>query len=114
MLKNYWKAAFRNLLKNRAYGFLNIGGLAIGIASAAFIFLWVENETGFNMNFAKHDHLYHVMQNEKNDGGVFTNGSTPGALAEVLKAEVARREHILSGCTTCEYHVRFHAAEESQ
>lgn len=33
-------------------------------------------------------------------------------LAEVLKAEVARREHILSGCTTCEYHVRFRAAEE--
>ena len=35
-------------------------------------------------------------------------------LAEVLKAEVARREHILSGCTTWEYHVRFHAAEESR
>jgi DeoR family suf operon transcriptional repressor len=34
-------------------------------------------------------------------------------LAEVLKAEVARREHILSGCTTCEYHVRFHSVEGS-
>jgi DeoR family suf operon transcriptional repressor len=34
-------------------------------------------------------------------------------LAEVLRAEVARREHILSGCTTCEYHVRFRAAEEA-
>ena len=34
-------------------------------------------------------------------------------LAEVLKAEVARHEHILSGCTTCEYHVRFRSAEES-
>ncbi len=34
-------------------------------------------------------------------------------LSEVLKAEVARREHILSGCTTCEYHVRFRAAEET-
>jgi DeoR family suf operon transcriptional repressor len=34
-------------------------------------------------------------------------------LADVLKAEVARREHILSGCTTCEYHLRFRSAEES-
>mgnify|MGYP002813323578 CR=1 FL=1 len=34
-------------------------------------------------------------------------------LAEVLNAEVARREHILSGCTTCEYHVRFRSAEET-
>jgi predicted ArsR family transcriptional regulator len=34
-------------------------------------------------------------------------------LAEALKAEVARREHILSGCSTCEYHVRFRSAEEA-
>ena len=34
-------------------------------------------------------------------------------LADVLKAEVARREHILSGCTACEYHVRFRSAEEN-
>jgi DeoR family suf operon transcriptional repressor len=34
-------------------------------------------------------------------------------LAEVLKADVARREHILSGCSTCEYHVRFRSAEEA-
>ena len=34
-------------------------------------------------------------------------------LADVLNAEVARREHILSGCTTCEYHVRFRSAEET-
>jgi len=34
-------------------------------------------------------------------------------LADVLKAEVARREHILSGCTSCEYHVRFRAEEDT-
>lgn len=34
-------------------------------------------------------------------------------LADVLNAEVARREHILSGCTTCEYHVRFRTPEET-
>lgn len=88
MLNNYLKTTFRNLWKNRTYGFLNIFGLAIGITCAALIFLWVEDETAFNHNFAKRDYLYHVMQNEKNDNGIFTNGSTPGPLAAALKAEI--------------------------
>src|ERR1700730_12298887 len=88
MLKNYLKTTFRNLVKNRTYSFLNIFGLAIGISCALLIFLWIENETGFNRNFAKRDYLYHVMQNEKNDGKIFTNGSTPGPMAQALKADI--------------------------
>ncbi len=88
MLKNYFKTAFRNLWKNKTYGFLNIFGLAVGIACTALIFLWVEDELTFNHNFAKHDHLYHVMQNEKSDAGINTNGSTPGPLAAALKTDI--------------------------
>jgi putative ABC transport system permease protein len=88
MLKNYFKTAFRNLRKNKTYSLLNIMGLSIGIAAAALIFLWVEDELTFNDNFVKRDFLYHVMQNEKNDGGIFTNGSTPGPLAGALKTEI--------------------------
>src|ERR1700758_2853494 len=89
MFKNYFKTAFRNLRKNKTYSFLNIFGLAIGIAAAALIFLWVEDELTFNQNFAKRDYLYHVMQNEKSDAGINTNGSTPGPLAAALKADIA-------------------------
>jgi ABC-type antimicrobial peptide transport system permease subunit len=74
--------------KNVTYSFLNIFGLALGITCAAFIFLWVEDELTFNHNFAKRDYLYHVMQNEKSDAGISTNGSTPGPLAAALKAEM--------------------------
>ena len=88
MFKHYFKTTFRNLWKNRAYSFLNIFGLAIGITCAALIFLWVEDETSFNHNFAKRDYLYRVMQNEKNDGKISTNGSTPGPLAQALKADI--------------------------
>lgn len=88
MLKNYLRSAFRQLWKNRTYSLLNIMGLSIGITCAALIFLWVEDETAFDHNFAKRDFLYHVMQNEKNDGGIFTNGSTPGPLAGALKADI--------------------------
>ncbi len=79
---------FRSLGKNKVYSFLNIIGLAIGITSAALIFLWVEDEFTFNHNFEKRDHLYQVMQNVKNDGGISTNNSTPAPLAAALKAEI--------------------------
>jgi putative ABC transport system permease protein len=83
------KSAFRNLWKNKTYGSLNIIGLAIGITAAAFIFLWVEDETSFNHNFANRDRLYHIMQNEKSDRGTFTNGSTPGPLADAAKTAIS-------------------------
>jgi putative ABC transport system permease protein len=88
MFENYFKAAWRNLKKNKVYSALNIVGLAIGVVSAALIFLWVEDELNFNHNFAKRDYLYHVMQNEKSDAGINTNGSTPGPLAAALKADI--------------------------
>ena len=87
MFRNTLKTAFRNLWKRRAFGFLNIAGLSIGIASAAFILLWVEDETTFNHNFALRDHLYRVMQNEKTDRGVNTF-DTPGELAGALRTEI--------------------------
>ncbi len=88
MFKNYFKTTFRNLWRNKGYSFLNIFGLAIGIACAAFIFLWVEDEINFNQNFTKHDYIYRVMQNEKSDAGINTNGDTPGPLASALKADI--------------------------
>ena len=88
MFKNYFKTTLRNLWKNKGYSFLNIFGLAIGIACAGLIFLWVEDEVTFNHNFSKRDYLYHVMQNEKSDAGISTNGSTPGPLAAALKADI--------------------------
>ena|GEM_PF-3888332 len=44
MLTTYFKLAFRNILKDRAYSVLNISGLAIGLASGILILLWVQNE----------------------------------------------------------------------
>ena len=88
MSKTHFKTAFRNLWKNGTYSVLNILGLATGICCAALIFLWVEDETTYNHHFANRNYLYHVMQNEKNDGKIFTNGSTPGPLAAAIKADM--------------------------
>ncbi len=88
MIKNYMKIAFRSLLKNKGYSFLNIFGLAIGITCASLIFLWVEDEMSFNDVFEKQDQVYYVPTNQKYDGEWRTFYSTPGPLAKVLKDEI--------------------------
>ncbi len=48
MFKNYFKIAWRNLVKNKAYSFINIGGLAVGMAVAMLIGMWIYDEVTFN------------------------------------------------------------------
>ncbi len=62
MIKNYIIIAFRNIRRNFTYAFLNVFGLALGIASCLVIFLIVRNELNFD-NFAKSDRIYRVTWN---------------------------------------------------
>ncbi|MCC8424894.1 ABC transporter permease [Mucilaginibacter sp. UR6-11] len=88
MIRNYIKTAFRAFTNNKAYSFLNIFGLAIGIACATLIFLWVEGEVNFDSVNAKKDRLYICRENEKYDSYVLTHSSTPGVMGPAIKAEL--------------------------
>jgi len=88
MLTNFFKTTIRTLLKNKTYSFLNIFGLAIGIACTGLIFLWVEDEMGFDSVNVKKDKLYMVMNNWPVNGKINTFSSTPGPMAAALKTEV--------------------------
>src|SRR5947209_5907045 len=88
MLQNYLKTAFRNLWKNKVYGFLNILGLSIGIACTALIFLWVEDEMTYNHFFPKRADIYIVKNNQTYDGTTYTFDATPGPLAQGIKNEL--------------------------
>ncbi|MDH7448140.1 ABC transporter permease [Aquimarina sp. 2201CG14-23] len=88
MIRNYIKIAFRSLLKNKGYSFLNIFGLAIGITCASLIFLWVEDEISFNNYFEKQDQVYYVPTNQNYEGEWRTFNSTPGPLAQAMKDEI--------------------------
>jgi putative ABC transport system permease protein len=85
---NTLRTTFRNLLKNKAYGLLNIIGLAIGIACAGLIFLWVADELSFDNFNAKKERLYQVQINANFSGNSFTMGSTPRLMFSSLKAEI--------------------------
>ncbi|MVM33795.1 FtsX-like permease family protein [Spirosoma sp. HMF4905] len=72
MLRNYLKIALRNLVKNKVYSFINIGGLAVGMAVAMLIGLWVYDEISFDKSFPNYDRIAQVMQNQTFDGEVQT------------------------------------------
>jgi putative ABC transport system permease protein len=88
MFKNYFKTTIRSLQKNKGYSFLNIFGLAIGIACAGLIFLWMEDELNFDKFNTKKDLLYFVRENQKYDTYTATFGSTPGVMAPAMQAEI--------------------------
>lgn len=88
MIRNYIKIAFRSLLKNKGFSFLNIFGLAIGIACAGLIFLWVEDVVNFNDYFANKEDIYKVKNFQTYDAVTYTFDATPGLLAEGIKNDV--------------------------
>jgi putative ABC transport system permease protein len=94
MFNNYFKTALRSLWKNKTYGFLNIFGLAIGIACAALIFLWVEDELNFNHHHKDLDRIGKIMENQTYDGKTFTFGATPGVLAPAMQNEIPGVQHV--------------------
>ena len=85
---NYFQNAVRSLRRNRAHSLLNIFGLAVGLACAGLIFLWVEDELSFDNNHLKKDRIYLVDVNEVTNTGIITHSSTPGALREVLPSMI--------------------------
>jgi putative ABC transport system permease protein len=64
MFRNFIKVAFRNLARNKAYSFINIGGLAVGMTVAILIGLWLFSELSYNKSFPNHNRIAQVMQNQ--------------------------------------------------
>ena len=62
MLKNYFKTAFRNLVKNKSYAFISIFGLALGMAVCILLLLYVKNELGYDRFNKNADHIYRLCQ----------------------------------------------------
>ncbi len=86
MFKNYFKSAFRNLRRNKGFAVINISGLAIGMAAAILILLWVQNELSTDRFYQKENRIY-VMYNRDKDGegNKWAWPNTPKILATTLK-----------------------------
>lgn len=84
MLKNYFIIALRNIKRNKVFSFINITGLAIGMAACLLIILWVRDELSFNRFHRNVEDVYLVVNERVNHRGEFFQ-STPVPLAEPLK-----------------------------
>lgn len=95
MFRNYLKIALRNLLKNSSYSFINIGGLAVGLASAILIFLWIADEYSYNTFHTNYSRIYQLYQSsEWNMGHIGTSNSMPYPLKEVLPSKASQVQYI--------------------
>jgi len=87
MFKNYIKIAWRSLLKNKGFSFINIAGLAIGMAAAMLITLWIQNEISFDRFHNKIDNLYVAYNRANFEGEINCWSTTPNPLGPALKQE---------------------------
>jgi putative ABC transport system permease protein len=87
MIKNYFKTAWRNLLGNKIYSLINIGGLTVGMAVAMLIGLWIYDELSTNNYFKNYDSLYQVIMHQSNEGEISTNWVTPFPMGDELKSK---------------------------
>jgi putative ABC transport system permease protein len=90
MAGQFFKIAVRNLQRNRSISTINITGLAVGIASAVLILLWVQNQLSYDQFHANKDRLYLVFNKTKVDGSLQAWSGTPMPLAPAIKTDFSQ------------------------
>ncbi|MCW3091915.1 MAG: hypothetical protein JWP81_2984 [Ferruginibacter sp.] len=85
MVKSYFKIAWRNLVRNKAFSAINILGLALGLVCSLLIILWVRDERSIDSFHANGKQLYQVYERWHYDGKVEASYPTQGLLAQELK-----------------------------
>ncbi|MEZ4827930.1 MAG: permease prefix domain 2-containing transporter [Bacteroidia bacterium] len=96
MIRHYLKISGRNLLRNKGYAFINIGGLAAGIAVTLLISLWIYDELTFNHIHTNHQYIGKVMRDGTLNGETYTTSYQPYALADELRTVYGNNfEHVV-------------------
>src|SRR5580693_1111243 len=89
MIKNYFKTAWRNLLRNKALSFINIAGLSIGLACCMLIFLYTKDEVSYDRFHEKKDQLFRLTcRIIGNDGKEFKYGLAAMVEGPAFKQEI--------------------------
>jgi len=86
MFKNYLKIAFRNITKYKTYSFINITGLAVGIACTILILIWIQNELSYDRFHENANNIYIVAG--KYGGKDSHTTYMPDPLTDILKNEI--------------------------
>lgn len=87
MFKSYWVVLWRNIRKQKGYSFINISGLAIGMTCFLLIFLWIQDEWGYDRFHRDSGRIFRVISEKHHSSQIDTTPRTPPALATELKAK---------------------------
>ncbi|MEO6000553.1 MAG: ABC transporter permease, partial [Chitinophagaceae bacterium] len=92
MIRNFFKVAYRNLLRNKGFSTLNIIGLAVGMAAAILILLWIQNECSYDEFHANKDRIYEVWNRVPIDGKLSSWNTVPALTARALEKDLPEVE----------------------
>ena len=95
MFKINFRLSLRSLLKNKLYSFINVAGLAVGLASAILICLWIQNEVSHDRFHPNMDRLYILNNRDHNNGGVYVYNNTCKPLGPALQKDYPEVERVI-------------------
>jgi len=87
MIKNYFKIAWRNVLRHKGYAAINVSGLTVGIAACLLIFVVVQFELSFDTYQTNYKNIYHVVTAEVRDGDIGYNPGIQDPATEALRLD---------------------------
>src|SRR3546814_708432 len=87
MISNYIKIAWRNLMRDKGFAFVNIFGLTIGMMAVTAIALWIQHELTFDRSYRHTDRLYQVFTSDEFQGEKHAWGGTAAILGPTLQKQ---------------------------
>jgi len=95
MLKSYFKIAFRNLLRYKGFSFINIAGLAIGMACCILVALFIIDEVSYDRYNQDSERIFRVVKDFVNDdGSKLPDATTPPAIGAAIQKDIPEIEHV--------------------
>jgi ABC-type antimicrobial peptide transport system permease subunit len=94
MFKNYFKTAWRNIIRTIGYSSLNVLGLAIGMAVALLIGLWVHYQYSYDRFLPEYKSVYRVQRNFNSNGDTLTFQTTSLKLADALRTQIPEVQYV--------------------
>ncbi len=93
MIRNFFRVAFRNMVRHKGYAALNILGLAVGLTCAFVIVIWIQDEVSTDGFHEDADRIYSVMRHSTFGGTRGTTTSMPKPLAQAMRDDYPEVEH---------------------
>src|SRR6476619_8462964 len=106
MIKNYFKTAWRNIIRNRTFTMLNVSGLAIGVVVCLLIGVWLQRELSFDNFHPNAENIFRITNTFKSESETFAQAPSGVALGVQLPKQLSS---LKSACRVFNFEYKFRA-----